>query len=85
MSDRCLSERELTRWWHPVASSEALDLLYQAMHAVLYRCTVVAIEMASLFGTFILSSFRLLLPWWPLGRYGVSSRPMAASSGFRSK
>jgi hypothetical protein len=36
----------LTRWWHPVASTKALDLLYQAMHAVLYRRTTRAIKMA---------------------------------------
>jgi hypothetical protein len=32
----------------------------------------------------ILLSFCLLLPWWPLGQYGASSRLMAASSGFWS-
>jgi hypothetical protein len=31
-----------------------------------------------------LSSFHLLLPWQPLGGYGASSPPMAASSGFQS-
>jgi hypothetical protein len=29
-----------------------------------------------------LLSFCLLLPWWPLGQYGVSSCPMVASIGF---
>jgi hypothetical protein len=28
--------------------------------------------------------FVCLLPWWPLGQYRASSRPMPASSGFRS-
>ncbi len=36
-----------------MASSEAMDLLYQAMHAVLYRRTAVAIETASLLGVFV--------------------------------
>jgi hypothetical protein len=39
--------------------------------------------MASLFGTFFVK-FCLLLPFWPLGQYGVNSPPMAVSSGFRS-
>jgi hypothetical protein len=29
------------------------------------------------------SLFCLLSPWWPPRRYGASSRPMAASSGFQ--
>ena len=32
----------------------------------------------------ITSLYCLLSPWRPPGRYGVSSRPMAASSGFQS-
>jgi hypothetical protein len=32
----------------------------------------------------ITSLYCLLLPWRPPGRYGVSSTPMATSSGFRS-
>jgi hypothetical protein len=32
---------------HPVASSEALDVLYRAMHPALYRCMAMAIEIAS--------------------------------------
>ncbi len=32
----------------------------------------------------ITSLYCLLSPWRPPGRYGVSSRPMTASSGFRS-
>ncbi len=43
----------LARWWHPVASSEALDLLYQAMRAVFYRRTAAAINMASFLGRFV--------------------------------
>jgi hypothetical protein len=37
----------LATWWHPVDSSEALDFLYWAMQAVLYRCTATAIKMAA--------------------------------------
>ena len=54
------------------------------MRAVLYRRTAAAIEMASLFGTFLLLLFCLLLPWRPLGQYGGRSYPMAAPSGFWS-
>jgi hypothetical protein len=36
----------LARWRHPVASSEALDMLYRAMHPVSYRCITMAIEIA---------------------------------------
>ncbi len=38
----------LAQWQHPVASSEALDLLHRAMHTVTYRCIAMAIKMASL-------------------------------------
>jgi hypothetical protein len=40
----------LARWRHPVASSEALDLLYWAMRTVLYRCIALAIKTASKVG-----------------------------------
>jgi hypothetical protein len=43
----------LARWWRPVASSEALDLLYWVMHAVTYRCIAMAIEMASFASVFV--------------------------------
>jgi hypothetical protein len=33
----------LARWWHPVASTKALDLLNWAMRAVLYQHTATAI------------------------------------------
>jgi hypothetical protein len=77
-----LSAAKLARWQCPVASTKALDLLHRAMHTVLYRCTAAAIKMTSKVGPF-LWSFHLLLPWQPLGQYGASSRPMAASSGFQ--
>ncbi len=44
----------LAQWRHPVASSEALDLFYQAMHTVLYRRTATAIKMASKVGVFFI-------------------------------
>ncbi len=43
----------LAQWWHPVAFSEALDLLYWAMHTVLYRRTAVAIKTSSFLGVFV--------------------------------
>ncbi len=41
------------QWWHPVTSSKALDLLHWAMHAVLYRRTATAINMATFLGVFV--------------------------------
>jgi hypothetical protein len=38
--------RALDRWQHPVALSEALDVLYRAMRPTSYRCIVTAIEIA---------------------------------------
>ena len=52
-----LSEQVLTQWWHPVASSEALDLLHWGMHSVLYRRIAMAIKMVSKVGTFHHRSF----------------------------
>jgi hypothetical protein len=52
-----LSAAILTRWQRPVASSEALDLLYQAIRAVLYRHPAAAIEMASKIGPFFCPCF----------------------------
>jgi hypothetical protein len=42
----------LARWWRPVASSEALDLLHWAMCAVMYRRIAMAIKTASFAGVF---------------------------------
>ncbi len=41
------------RWRRPVASSEALDLFYWAMCAVLYWRITMAIKMASRVGVFV--------------------------------
>ncbi len=43
----------LAQWRRPVASSEALDLLYRGMHAVTYQRIAMAIKMASFAGVFI--------------------------------
>ncbi len=48
-----LLEQVLAQWWHPVTSSEALDLLHQVMHAVLYHRITMAIKMASKVGVFV--------------------------------
>ncbi len=51
MHDRLhLSAAILARWQRPVASTKALDLLHRTMHAVFYRGTAAAIEMASKVG-----------------------------------
>ncbi len=43
----------LAQWRHPVASSEALDLLHWAMHAVMYRRIAMAIKTAAFLGVFV--------------------------------
>jgi hypothetical protein len=48
-----LSDIIFARWQHPVASSEALDLLHQAMHVVMYRRIAMAIKMTTFLGVFI--------------------------------
>jgi len=42
----------IDRWWHPVASSEALDVLHRAMCPMLFRRICMAIEIASDLPTF---------------------------------
>jgi hypothetical protein len=44
----------LTKWRHPVASSEALDLLHRAMCAVMHRHIAIAIKTASKVGVFFI-------------------------------
>jgi hypothetical protein len=57
-----LSATILARWRRLVASNKALNLLYWAMHAVLYRRTAAAIKMAGLLGTFfVVISFAVAL------------------------
>jgi hypothetical protein len=48
-----LSAAILTRWRHLVASNKVLNLLYWAMHAVLYRRTAAAIKMATFLDAFV--------------------------------
>jgi hypothetical protein len=36
----------LARWMHPVASSEALDILHRAMRPTSYHCIAMAIKIA---------------------------------------
>ncbi len=48
-----LSDIILAQWRCPVASSKALDLLHWVMHAVLYRRTTAAINMAAFLGVFV--------------------------------
>ena len=63
-----LSEQVLTQWWHPLASSEALDLLYWAMHTVLYCCIAMTIKtMASKVGVLF---YCCLVDCHPSGRLG---------------
>ncbi len=64
----------LARWQHPVASIKALDLLHQAMHAVLYRCTAAAIKMASKVGSFFRCCFVCCCPG---GRWGNTEQVVA--------
>jgi hypothetical protein len=51
----------LVQWQHPVASSEALDVLHQAMHTTLLQRIPMVIKIASDFPAFFSSSI-LLLP-----------------------
>jgi hypothetical protein len=69
-----LSAAILARWRRLVASNKALNLLYQATHAVLYRRTTTAIEMASLLGTFF---YRRFVCCCPGGRWGDMERVVA--------
>ena len=50
----------LTRWRHPVASSEALDVLHRAMRPALYRCIAMATEIVVDLPAFFVSSISLL-------------------------
>jgi hypothetical protein len=64
----------LTQWRHLVASIKVLNLLYQAMCAVLYRRTAAAIKMASLLGTFFCHCFVCCCPG---GRWGNTEQVVA--------
>jgi hypothetical protein len=53
MSGFILLDIILAQWWHPVASSKALDLFHWAMHAVLYWCNAAAMNTATFLGVFV--------------------------------
>jgi hypothetical protein len=57
LSNCLLLHAILARWHQPVASIIALDPLYWAMHAVLYRRTTSAIKTASKYGAFFVVFF----------------------------
>jgi hypothetical protein len=57
-----LSELILARWWRPVASVEALNLLYRAMHALAYRRIAMAIGMASKVGVLFILVVLYVIP-----------------------
>jgi hypothetical protein len=59
---------------HLGASNKALNLLYRAMRAVLYRHTAVAMKMASLVGTFVCRCFVCCCPG---GRWGNMEQVVA--------
>jgi hypothetical protein len=50
----------LARWRHPLALSEALDVLHQAMRPASYRCITMAIEIVVDLPAFFVSSISLL-------------------------
>ena len=64
----------LAQWRRPVASSEALDLLHWAMHAVTYRRIAMAIKMAIFVGVFVDCC---LFPCCPGGCRGNMERVVA--------
>jgi len=45
----------LARWQHPVALSEALDVLHRVMRLATYRCIAMAIEIASNLSAFFVA------------------------------
>ncbi len=67
MSGFILLDIILARWRRPVASSKALDLLHQAMRAVLYWFTATAMNMATFLGVYV---HCCLFACCPGGRWG---------------
>jgi hypothetical protein len=51
--------QELARWRHPVASSEALDVLHRSMCPASYRCIAMAIEIVVDLPAFFVASISL--------------------------
>jgi hypothetical protein len=64
----------LARWRRPEASSEALDLLHWAMHAVTYRRIAIAIKTATFLGVFVDCC---LFACCPGSRWGNTERVVA--------
>jgi hypothetical protein len=64
----------LARWWRPVTSSEALDLLHWAMRAVTYRRIAMTIKTASFAGVFVDCC---LYACCPGGRWGNTEQVVA--------
>jgi hypothetical protein len=50
----------LARWWHPVASSEALDVLNRAMRPALYRRIRMTIKTGSNFPDFVIIVYSIV-------------------------
>jgi len=50
----------LAQWRHPVASSEALDVLHRVMRPASYRCIAIAIEIVVDLPAFFVLSILLL-------------------------
>jgi hypothetical protein len=69
-----LLDIKLAQWQHPVASSEALDLLHWEMHAVTYRRIAMAIKTASFVGIFVDCC---LFACCPGGRWGNTEQVVA--------
>jgi hypothetical protein len=64
----------LTQWRHPVASSEALDLLHWAMHTVTYQHIAMAIKTATFLRIFVDCC---LFACCPGGRWGDTEQVVA--------
>jgi hypothetical protein len=50
----------LARWWHPVASSKALDVLHRVMCPASYRCITMAIKIVVNLPAYFVTSISLL-------------------------
>jgi hypothetical protein len=74
MSNLCYRTLILAQWRHPVASSEALDLLHQAMRVVTYQCIAMAINTATFLGLFVDCC---LFAYCPGGRWGNTEQVVA--------
>ncbi len=69
-----LSDIILAQWQCPVASSKALDLIHQALHAVTYQHIAMAIKTASFVGVFFNC---YLFACCPGGRWGNTEQVVA--------